>query len=138
MFICLRKSAKTNKHNVKCREFISYHTRKIRTVHNVIWSRCPKTTFVGKRKLHGAVASAVAAFNEGAVHTSQVLKKRAIEPHEILNINNEQQDAPTVVKSRKSSTLVAKRRRTEKWVADRQRRHQAGAVEGASYVPGGF
>ena len=108
------------------------------SLHNVIWSRCPKTTFVGKHKLHGAVASAVAAFNEGAVHTSQVLRKRAIEPHEILNIYNEQQDALRVVKSRKSSTLVSKRRRTEKWVADRQRRHQAGAVEGPSYVPGRF
>jgi len=31
--------------------------------------------FVGKLKLHGAVASPVASFNEGACHMSQVLQK---------------------------------------------------------------
>ena len=42
------------------------------SLHSVIWSRCPKTVFVGKQKLHGAVASAVASYNEGTVHMSQV------------------------------------------------------------------
>ena len=36
-------------------------------VHSVIWSRCPKTVFIGKHKLHGATASAVAVFNEGSI-----------------------------------------------------------------------
>ena len=36
-------------------------------VHSVIWSRCPKTVFIGKHKLHGATASAVADFNEGSI-----------------------------------------------------------------------
>ena len=36
-------------------------------VYSVIWSRCPKTVFIGKHKLHGAAASAVAVFNEGSI-----------------------------------------------------------------------
>ena len=108
------------------------------SLHNVIWSRCPKTVFVGKHKVHGAVASAVAAFNEGAAHTSQVLRKRAIEPHEILNVFNEHQDTLRVAKSKRMSTEASKRQRTEKWIADRRKRHQAETVEGSSYVSGGF
>ena len=45
------------------------------SLHNVIWPRCPKTIFMGKHKLHGAVATAISSFNEGAIHMSQVLKK---------------------------------------------------------------
>ena len=33
--------------------------------HSVVWSRCPKTVFVGVR---GVVASSIARFNEGTVY----------------------------------------------------------------------
>ena len=48
------------------------------TLHNVRWSRCSKTVFVGYHKLHGAVASAISAFNEGVVHLSQVQHRLVI------------------------------------------------------------
>ena len=43
------------------------------SLHSVIWSRCPKTVFVGVRRVCGAVASASAGFNEGTSHISQVM-----------------------------------------------------------------
>ena len=49
------------------------------SLHSVIWSRCPKTVFVGVRRVCGAVASAIARFNEGTSHISQVMEKLAIE-----------------------------------------------------------
>ena len=56
------------------------------SLHNVIWSRCPKTIFMGKHKLHGAVSTAISSFNEGAIHMSQVLKKLVMEPNQLMNI----------------------------------------------------
>ena len=47
-------------------------------LYSVIWSRCTKTVFVGHHKLHGAVASAVGGFNEGAVHLTRVMDLLAI------------------------------------------------------------
>ena len=34
------------------------------SLHNVIWSRCPKTIFLGKHKLHGAVATAISSLQD--------------------------------------------------------------------------
>ena len=108
------------------------------SLHNVIWSRCPKTVFVGYHKLHGAVASAIAAFNEGAVHLSQVLQRLAIESNQVMNLYIEETDRLRVMKSKDSSTEVVKRRRTEKWVENRRERHAVEEEEGCSYQPGGF
>ena len=41
---------------------------------------------MGKHKLHGAVATAISSFNEGAIHMSQVLKKLAMEPNQLMYI----------------------------------------------------
>ena len=43
-------------------------------------------------KLHGAVASAIAAFNEGAVRLSQVLQRLAIESSQVMNLYIEETD----------------------------------------------
>ena len=74
-------------------------------------------------KLHGAVALAIAAFNEGAVHLSQVLQSLAIESNQVMNLYIEETDRLRVMKSKDSSTEVVKRQRTEKWVENRRERH---------------
>ena len=83
------------------------------SLHNVIWSRCPRTVFVGYHKLHGAVALAIAAFNEGAVLLFQVLQRLAIESNQVMNLYIEETDRLRVMKSKDSSTEVVKCRRTE-------------------------
>ena len=40
----------------------------------------------GYHKLHGAVTSEIAAFNEGAAHMSQVLQRLAIESNQVMNL----------------------------------------------------
>lgn len=40
-----------------------------------IWRRCPKTVFMGKRRMDGAVANAVGVFNEGATELVQLMNK---------------------------------------------------------------
>ena len=70
------------------------------SLHNVIGSRCPKTIFVGK--LHGAVATAILSYNEGAIHMSQVLKKLAIEPNQLMNICIDDIDSIRIQKATKA------------------------------------
>ena len=41
----------------------------------VIWSRCPKTSFMGLRRVEGSVARTVFAFNEGAKDIISVMSK---------------------------------------------------------------
>ena len=86
----------------------------------------------GYHKLHGAVASAIAAFNEGAVHLSQVLQSLAIESNQVMNLYIEETDRQRVMKSKDSSTEVVKRRRTEKWVENHRERHVVEGEDGCS------
>ena len=96
------------------------------SLHSVIWSRCPKTVFVGVRRVCGAVASAIARFNEGTSHIFQVMEKLAIERNDIMNIYIEARDNPTI-----------KRKRSNKWLESCQRLALEDE-EGVSYSAGAF
>ena len=43
--------------------------------HNLIWDRCPKTTFVGRDRLQIAVFDGTIAFNDGEIQRCEVFKK---------------------------------------------------------------
>ena len=49
-----------------------------------IWLRCPKTSFMGMRRVRGAVARAASAFNEGATSLTTIFHKMYIEPTETM------------------------------------------------------
>ncbi len=107
-------------------------------LHSVIWSRCSKTVFVGHRKLHGAVASAVGCFNEGATHLTRVMDLLAIESNEMTQAFVASRDAVRIAKSeqaRKGSTKESRKRKAD--VRKRERAH-AEAQEGPAYEAGGF
>ncbi|KAJ8416797.1 hypothetical protein AAFF_G00326750, partial [Aldrovandia affinis] len=44
-------------------------------LNSVIWSRCPKTVFIGKGRVKAAVGMAVATFNEGPSAISAVMDR---------------------------------------------------------------
>ena len=44
-------------------------------LNSVIWSRCPKTVFMGKSRIDGAASMAIATFNEGATAITNVMNK---------------------------------------------------------------
>ena len=101
------------------------------SLHNVIWSRWPKTIFVGKHKLHGAVATSISSFNDGAIHLSQVLKKLAIEPNQLMNIFIDNIDSIRIQNATKASISSSKsKKKRARWVKKRQERHNA--AEGTS------
>ena len=103
-------------------------------LHSVIWSRCPKTVFIGKHKLHGAIAS----FNEGSSHLSQVMQKMAIETNELLNVYMEEIDQRRITSANVSSSATTKRERAGRWIRKRQEHVNLEADEGPSYAAGGF
>ena len=43
------------------------------SLNNLVWLRCPKTVFMGKGRVDGATARAVAIFNEGAFEITRVM-----------------------------------------------------------------
>ena len=74
-----------------------------------VMSSCPiARRFVGKHKLHGAVATTILSFNEGAIHMSQVLKKLAIEPNQLINMFIDDIDSIRIQKATKASISSSK------------------------------
>ena len=107
-------------------------------LHSVIWSRCSKTMFVGKHKLHGAAASAVCSFNEGAIHLTQVMDKMAIEYNEVINCYIEELDRRRVAMANAASSALSRKDRSDQWLTKRGELLRLEAQEGPSYVSGGF
>ena len=106
-----------------------------KSLHSVIWSRCPKTVFVGVRRVCGAVASAIARFNEGTSHISQVMEKLAIERNDIMNIYIEAMDNERI---NKASNPTIKRKRSKKWLESCRQGLALEDEEGVSYSAGAF
>ena len=48
--------------------------------HNLVWERCPKTTFVGRRRLELAVYDATIVYNEGETPRMAVFRKLGFQP----------------------------------------------------------
>ena len=65
-------------------------------LHSVIWSKCPKTVFVGNG-VEGAVASAVSSFNIGATQLTQVMERLGAEPSVVSNSILESMDTSRIV-----------------------------------------
>ena len=76
----------------------------------------PKTVFIGKHKLHGATASAIASFHEGSSHLSHVMQKMAIETNELLNVYMEELDQRRRISANVSSSATTQRERAGRWI----------------------
>lgn len=50
------------------------------SLHNMIWERCPKTTYVGRKRLCIAVADATIVYNEGELGRLDIFSELGMEP----------------------------------------------------------
>ena len=107
-------------------------------LHSVVWSRCPKTVFVGRHKLHGAVASAVSAFNTGASQLTDLMRRMAIEINKVTLAYAEEKDRVRMQRASKGAHEEEKERRLAKQARRKEERAADTLVEGPTYVPGGF
>lgn len=106
------------------------------SLHSVLWSILPKTTFFGKQRVDAAVALAVGKFNQGNHHLTEVMNMLAIDVREPTLSIVQHQDDERIKKANAATqaTFLARRRR--------QRLHQnviqerLEAAEGPTYGPG--
>ena len=63
-----------------CRCLDSYTQNPNESLNNLIWKRCPKKVYQGKKIVELCTASAVAHFNDGASSIAAVLKRLGIIP----------------------------------------------------------
>ena len=104
---------------LKITKTIGYHHNFPSSSVYIIVDTQRRTIYPNNHKLLGAVASAIAAFNERAIYETQVLRKRYIVPNEVINLYKEKLDNIRLSKSLLATSGVAKRRRIVKLSSDR-------------------
>ena len=107
-------------------------------LHLVIWSKCPKTVFVGKWRVEGAVASAVSSFNIGATQLTQVMDRLGAEPSVVSSSILESMDTSRIVGAKHQMREAFKDQRKIQSGQAKHRQAQQEREEGPAYASGGF
>jgi hypothetical protein len=103
---------------------------------NVVWSRVPKNTFVGKETLDLGVWDAVCTYNDGCVSRLSVLKQCGIKD---IGKNTEAAMNDTDILRIKKAQIAAQQVTKEARTARRRRRLMLNDPdEEQDYIPGGF
>ena len=104
--------------------------------HSVVWAHCPKRVFVGKRKLDGAVASAVSSYNAGQRGLAMAMAHLNIEVNIVTEAYLEHMDDLKEKQARHASNATHLQKRRVKLAAQKAERSQLSNLEGATYGPG--
>lgn len=105
-------------------------------LHGVLWRRCPKITFVSKKKIDIAAASAIAEFNMGAERSAKCIDQNQLNLHsdKILKAKDQKRKRMSDYKSEPE----IKKRRIDK----RYNQIKSGILqeksEGVTYAKGKF
>ena len=108
------------------------------SLHNCIWSGCPKTIFVGLERIQAGVASGVSKFNSGALQLTDVMNKMSIEVTSITTSFLETKDRARIMKAEKAAQHSFKAKRKKRDMAAKVVQAKLTHREGPSYAPGGF
>ena len=102
--------------------------------HHVIWSRCPKSIFVGRRRLEIAVSASTIVFNSGEVARASIYDKLDLETGAYTNYGMRVQDKQRITDSMIKSSNSKKLQRKEKGVSQ----PNCLDIETSEYFPGEF
>ncbi|KAK7881448.1 hypothetical protein WMY93_029857 [Mugilogobius chulae] len=105
-------------------------------LNSVIWSRCPKTVFVGKGRVEAAASMAIATFNEGATAMLSVMEKLWLQTTAITIDTCEEADAVRIAKASRFQSAHIKQRRLTMSNAKKVNRHKQEREEGPTYGAG--
>ena len=108
------------------------------SLHNCIWSGCPKTIFVGLERIQAGVASGVSKFNSGALQLTDVMNKMSIEVTSITTSFLETKDRARIMKAGKDAQQSFKAKRKKQAIAAKVVQAKLTHRESPSYAPGGF
>ena len=102
--------------------------------HHLIWQRCPKSIFVGRKRLEIAVADATIVYNEGEQAREAIYDKLGIEPGVYTEFGHKVIDNSRILKSIIASTKKIKELRKERQIRGAK---TVDCLE-VEYIPGGF
>ncbi|XP_058643478.1 uncharacterized protein LOC131547150 [Onychostoma macrolepis] len=80
-------------------------------LNSVIWSRCPKTVFVGKNRMEAAASMAISTFNEGASAILSVMDRLWLETTEVTVSAIKSADKLRIVKADSVTSACAKQKK---------------------------
>ena len=89
----------------------SYTQNPNESLNNMVWRRCPKNIYQGKKVVELCTASAVASFNDGASSVATVLERLGIKPGHHMENGIRAADQKRIIISEKSATEKAKKQR---------------------------
>ena len=105
-------------------------------LNSVIWSRCPKTVFVGKGRVEAAASMAISTFNEGASAMLAVMERLWLGSTYVTVNAMRKTDRDRVAKAQAFTKITAKHRRKKLGTAKKVARHQQEMSEGPTYGAG--
>jgi hypothetical protein len=103
---------------------------------SLIWTRCPKTVFVGKLRVDSAVAAAVGAYNEGASLLSERMEKLGIAPSVITHAAVIKKDMDRLKQANCRSTKEMRQKRKSQALALKLKTARMEDTEGETYGAG--
>ena len=107
-------------------------TQNNESYHNLIWNRCPKTTFVGKERLELAVFDAVIVYKDGEFGRCDIFSSLGLRVGKFTIDGFRRIDTRRV---KGSSVRYNKDRKKER---QRKQQEQDIDIDEDTYVPGGF
>lgn len=120
----------------KCLDGYTQNANK--SVNNLIWKYCPKTTFHGLTVVQTAVAIAVCVYNDGASNIKRILEHMSISAGVFTQTFIESKDTYRVICAQRQAKMSSKEYRR----AQRLRRlgieEELAEIEGFPYVAGGY
>ena len=107
-------------------------------LHGLIWQRCPKSIYCGRKTLEVGVASAVCTINDGLVSMKHVLERMNLKPGAQLEQGILKSSSKRARQSTRHSSEKAKRRRKElrasrKGWADAEKESESGTYRAGSF-----
>lgn len=121
----------------KCVEGLSQNVNE--SIHSLIWSRCPKHIFVGRKRLEVSVGIGVGEFNKGSQASQNFLSALGFRIGFMTKKFGEKRDQERKRKAEKAIETIAKKRREVRRLAQTREEERLLELEGgAQYEAGGF
>lgn len=110
------------------------------SINAVLWSKCPKTKFCGKRRVEIAVCETIGVFNIGAAAKADLMRSVGVTPGRNMLKGLRNQDSKRIVSSNQKVSKVyiidkKKKRRSRKAAAENQSKSYISGAFGLSETP---
>jgi len=102
----------------------------------MIWARCPKTSFMGLKRVQGSVARAVCIFNEGATELINLMNRLYVNTSYVTLDHLSRKDNKRMNKADAATTAGARRHRKASAIQRRLNMREEEARDGPVYGAG--